>query len=49
MDLRSEVAGVAGGRWGCRGGSAGKEGEMDRRFLRKCSEEERLRKHSESG
>ena len=29
-----EGAMLMGGRWGCRGGSAGKEGEMDRMILK---------------
>ena len=49
IDQCSEAAGVAGGRLWRRCEFVGEKGEMDRRFLRKSSEEERLRKHSESG
>ena len=48
MDRCSEAAGVAGGRLWRRCEFVGKEGEMDRRFLRKSSEDERLRKRSKS-
>ena len=48
MDRCSEAAGVAGGRLWRRCEFVGEKGEMDRRFLRKSSEEERLRKRSKS-
>lgn len=48
MDRCSEAAGVAGGRLGSRCEFVGEKGEMDRRFLSKCSEDERLRNRSKS-